>query len=72
MKLLLDENMPEKIRQIMDSSHEVYTVRYMGWSGLKNGQLLKAMVEAGFEGLVTMDKALPSQHNMKKYPALFL
>jgi predicted nuclease of predicted toxin-antitoxin system len=64
MKLLLDENIPEKLRQSFDLEHEVYTVRYMGWSGLKNGNLMQVMMQEAFEGLVTMDKNLPNQQNL--------
>ena len=40
MKVLLDENLDHKLRKNL-GAHEVFTVRYMGWSGLENGDLLR-------------------------------
>jgi hypothetical protein len=39
MRILLDESLPEEMSQEI-SGHEVRTVYEMGWSGLKNGELL--------------------------------
>jgi hypothetical protein len=44
--------------------HEVSTVRAQRWLGLSNGVLLRAAVDAGFEVLVTADKALRYQQNL--------
>ena len=41
MKVLLDENLPHKLRAYL-AKHEVATVAYMGWAGLKNGELLNS------------------------------
>lgn len=38
MKLLLDENLPRKLKQDL-SEFEVFTVSEKGWSGKKNGEL---------------------------------
>jgi len=46
------------------SQHEVTTVAYAGWGGLKNGELLKMAEEAGFEVFVTGDRALKFQQNI--------
>jgi hypothetical protein len=63
MKVLLDEDLPHKLRlQLTD--HEVSTAAYLEWSGLKNGVLLKAAEEAGFEALVTGDQNLNYQQNL--------
>ena len=43
MKVLLDENLPHLLRSNL-GDHEVYTARYKGWAGLKNGELLTAAV----------------------------
>jgi predicted nuclease of predicted toxin-antitoxin system len=40
MKLLLDENLPKHLKTDFPE-HNVYTVRDMGWSGKKNGELLQ-------------------------------
>ena len=40
MRLLLDECVPKELRLEL-SAHSVRTVVEMGWSGIKNGQLLQ-------------------------------
>jgi hypothetical protein len=40
LKVLLDENLPHKLRHSL-TGHDVRTVDYMGWSGEKNGEQLK-------------------------------
>ena len=68
MKMLLDENLPKKLKGEFDTSHEVSTVADMGWQAKKNGELLGLMVVHVFEALVTMDKNLPYQQNIGKFP----
>ena len=61
---LADEDLPHKLR-IAILNHDVSTVAYVGWSGLKNGQLLKATEDSGFEVLVTADKKMSKQQNLQ-------
>lgn len=68
MKLLLDENLPKKLKLDFDQEHEIYTVKEQGWSGIKNGQLLQLMLENQFQVLLTFDKNLQFQQNFVKYP----
>ena len=68
MKILLDENLPNKLRVEFGENHEVFTVNFMGWSGKKNGELLGLMVYHGFDALVTLDKNIPFQQNIEKFP----
>ena len=63
MKILLDENIPHDLRQYLDH-HDTFTAAYLGWSGLKNGELLKAAETQGFDVLVTGDLSLRYQQNM--------
>ena len=44
--------------------HTVKTATRQGWSMLRNGELLKAAEDAGFELLVTTDKNLAYQQNL--------
>ena len=67
MKLLLDENIPRKLKRDLNE-HEVYHVSDKGWQGKKNGQLLALMLEDEFDALITIDKNLKYQQNFKKYP----
>ncbi|RBQ03268.1 DUF5615 family PIN-like protein [Pedobacter miscanthi] len=66
MKLLLDENLPKRLKQHFEE-HEIYTVRDMGWNGVKNGELLQLMIAAEFQVLITFDKNLQFQQNFAKY-----
>ena len=63
VRVLLDESIPEKLRQAFSTSLVVETVRYRRWAGLKNGALLQA-AEADFDALVTVDKGLQHQQNV--------
>ncbi|MEX1132863.1 MAG: DUF5615 family PIN-like protein [Flavobacteriales bacterium] len=73
MKLLLDENLPKRLKQDL-AAHEVFTVRDMGWNGLGNGALLQRMKEHGSHALLTFDKNLRYQQNFARYdlPVLVL
>ncbi len=66
MKLLLDENLPKRLK-LDYLEHEIYTVREKGWNGIKNGQLLQLLAENKFDALLTFDKNLQHQQNFKKY-----
>jgi hypothetical protein len=66
IKLLLDECVPQGIRANL-SEFDTYTVTYMGWSGLKNGELLQTAISHGFEFFLTIDKNLQFQQNMHKH-----
>ncbi|WP_316766776.1 DUF5615 family PIN-like protein [Pedobacter frigiditerrae] len=66
MELLLDENLPKRLKEHF-LNHEIYTVRDMSWNGVKNGALLKLMIENEFNALITFDKNLQFQQNFAKY-----
>jgi hypothetical protein len=46
------------------SHHEAVTASYAGLAGFKNGALLRAVTEAGFDVLVTGDKTLQYEQNL--------
>lgn len=62
MRVLLDENLPHRLRNGL-TTHELVTVRYQGWSGLKNGALLRAAEEAGFQVFLTGDQTVSHEQN---------
>ena len=69
MKLLLDENLPEKLKyRSIDKKIEAYTVRDMNWLGKENGELLKLMLQNSFTSFLTIDNNLSFQQNFKNYP----
>ena len=45
--------------------HDVRTVVEMSWSSQRNGALLALMVENGFESLVTVDRSIRFQQNVR-------
>jgi len=62
MRVLLDESLPRRLKFELEE-HEVSTVPEMGWSGTKNGQLLR-LAEQDFEVFITMDRHLQDQQNL--------
>ena len=66
MKVLLDECVTRKLKSRL-LNHEVYTVTDMQWNGLKNGILMSAAIGEGFDMLLTIDKNLEFQQNLKKH-----
>ena len=68
MKILLDESLPRKLRNDFGKDHEVWTVRDKSWLSRKNGELLKLMVNDGFELFITADRNLQYQQNVEKLP----
>lgn len=47
MKVLLDENLPKGLKQDFPG-HDVFTVRDKNWNSKKNGELIRLMLEDGF------------------------
>lgn len=66
MKLLLDENLPKRLKLDL-SEYTSSTVVENGWAGKKNGELMKLMIENNFNLLLTFDKNLQFQQNFDKY-----
>jgi predicted nuclease of predicted toxin-antitoxin system len=67
MKLLLDECLAVEFRHDI-LGHDVYTVVFMGWKGVKNGQLLALAAANGFEALITIDRGIENQQNLATLP----
>ena len=68
MKILLDENLPAKLRFRFGSQHTVYTVRELGWNGQEDGPLLQLLEQEKFDALVTLDKSMRYQQELARYP----
>ena len=60
--VILDENLPIDLRLLLHE-FDVVTVRYRGWTGVKNGSLVK-LIDGQFDVLVTGDKNLRYQQNL--------
>jgi hypothetical protein len=63
VKVLLDENLDHGLRTLL-GQHDVVTVTYMGWTGLKNGELLRIAEDNGIEVLLTGDQTLAYEQNL--------
>ena len=72
MKILLDESLPVRLADEIPG-HEIFTVAQKGWSGKKNGELLKLM-EGKFDIFITADQNLQYQVNLlrAKIPIMIL
>lgn len=62
-RVLFDESVPHDLVPAL-VGHEVATVQGLGWSGTKNGALLRAARGAGYEVLVTTDRKMRYQQNI--------
>ena len=71
-KVLLDENLPVKLKYRLQDVCNIYTVSDKGWNALENGDLLNAMQKENFDYLITSDKNLRHQQNLEKYSTGFI
>ncbi len=65
MRILLDECAPRPFKREL-ADYDIRTVVEMGWSGKKNGELLRLMNQAGFKILLTTDQNLQYQQNLEQ------
>lgn len=66
MRILLDESLPVDLRAEL-SGHEAATVAAVGWSSMKNGELLRRAA-GRFDVFVTADQNLQYQQNLSQLP----
>jgi hypothetical protein len=64
MLILFDQGTPDPLRRFLPE-HRVVSAREYGWSTLANGELLRVAEEADCELLLTTDKNLFYQQNLK-------
>lgn len=64
MRILFDQGTPVPLRQFLQG-HQVSTAAQEGWHQLKNGDLLSAAEQAGFDLLLTTDRNMPHQQNLE-------
>ena len=64
MRILFDQNVPDALRRFL-SDHSVEVSAELGWGRLKNGLLLAAAEESGFDLVVTADQNIRYQQNLK-------
>jgi predicted nuclease of predicted toxin-antitoxin system len=71
MKILLDECVTKRLKAHLEE-FEVFTVRELGLSGIKNGKLMAYCTENNFDILLTIDKNLMFQQNLDKYSVIIV
>ena len=64
MRILFDHGAPAPLIAFL-TAHTVTKAKDAGWDRLVNGELLNAAEEAGFEVLITTDKNMVTQQNLK-------
>lgn len=62
MKILIDENVHHGLRKLL-VGHEVHSVQYLGWAGVKNGTLLD-LADGKYDVLLTLDSNILYQNNL--------
>jgi hypothetical protein len=62
MKILLDECDPSPLQDLL-VGHECFNVQQGGWTGIKNGDLLR-LAEGEFDLFVTSDQGIRYQQNL--------
>lgn len=60
-RVLLDESVPRRLGFALEG-HFVRTVQFMGWTGVKNGQLLRLAADQ-FEVFITADRNMRYQQH---------
>ena len=62
MRVLLDECVDRRLARYI-AGHDVKTARKMGWTTIKNGELL-ALASQAFDVFVTVDRNLSFQQDL--------
>lgn len=63
MRILFDQGTPVPLRAFL-RTHHIQTAFELGWSSWKNGELLTAAEDHGFEIFVSTDQNLRYQQNL--------
>ena len=66
MRILVDESLPQELASELDIEG-TRSVGELGWSGLKNGDLIRRALTAGFDFFLTADQNLPYQQDIAGY-----
>jgi len=64
MRVLLDNNVDQRFARLLVGHNAVHG-RQVGWADLYNGDLIAAAEAAGFAVLITADKNMRYQQNLK-------
>jgi hypothetical protein len=67
LKILFDHNVPQRFRLHLIPL-EVRTAREMAWDRLVNGALLRAAAAQKFSAVITIDKNIEHEQNLRTLP----
>lgn len=70
MRILIDECLPKKLKLEL-LGHFVQTVPEAGWASKQNGELLR-LAEKEFDVLLTNDRNIEHQQNLKQFDLAFI
>ncbi len=70
MRILIEECLPRKLKLEL-SNHFVQTVPEAGWASKQNGELLR-LAEREFDVLLTNDRNIEHQQNLKQFDLAFI
>jgi predicted nuclease of predicted toxin-antitoxin system len=65
MRVLLDENLDQRLAHSFDEDFTVTSVEECGWKSITDGQLLR-LAETEFDAFITMDKGIEHQQNWRR------
>jgi len=63
MKVLFDQGTPVPLRNHLEG-HEIDTAFELGWSSLRNGELLEAGEQGAYQVLISTDQSIRDQQNL--------
>ena len=66
MRVLLDENLPRRLKDFLPPEVEVLTVQERGWGSIENGELL-GLAQQEFDVLLTVDRGIPHQQDLSRF-----
>ncbi len=72
MKILLDEQLPVKLKYRFDPTLTVLTIKDLKWLGMKDQQLFVKIREEKFDVFVTNDRNIKYQVNRKNIHFTFI
>ena len=64
MKILLDHCVPAPLKKML-VGHQTQIAYDLGWAKLRNGELIAAAEQSGFDLLITSDKNWRHQQNLR-------
>lgn len=71
MRLLLDGNLPKRLKSDFPE-HDIFTVQEKEWDGIKNGELLKRMLDNSFDESASKSNISTTKDTKGKCFAFFL